>query len=581
MKKIAILTLSVMVAFSSCNILNNDPDDSFTKSNYFTSVENVELFANYFYSAFSGYNGDFYFNVLNDDQAVTGVEPWTFTQQMATSSAWNSPYSNIRRCNLLIEAIPTISSMSSAQANHWMGVARLMRAWYHYKVVRGFGDCYWVNHVLDPSKDADILYGPRTDRDIVMDSVLADLNYAVENMTLNSTSHTQFNQYVANAMKAEICLYEGTFCKYRVEADGQKAPNLERSNAYLRECCNACEVIMGSGNYSLTASYAAVYNSMNLTSNAEMILCKHYAYPTLGHSTIAYTCGSTQVKGMTKDAFNSYLSADGELIAYGDDHGVVDANGKPSVAAQIARRDPRLAAQVDALLQFPGNDVVRYAGNDFAAKNAASSTASTGYGVLKFDTDQMDRIHRQTIPQNDTDAPIFWLAVIYLNYAEAKAELGEFDATIQGLTLDKLRARAGILWGFDWQSVNDPRAATLMPGVSQLIYEIRRERRVELMYDINDRYYSLQRWHKLDLLDTQQHPDIKKGAWIGTTADADKLFDIEAAKAAGKTFPDVDADGYIDCSNGNNRIYHPKYYLFPIPSDQQTLNPEIGQNWGW
>ena len=216
MKKIAILTLSVMVAFSSCNILNNDPDDSFTKSNYFTSVENVELFANYFYSAFSGYGsggsyGEFYFNVLNDDQAVTGVEPWTFTQQMATSSAWNSPYSNIRRCNLLVEAIPTISSMSTVQANHWMGVARLMRAWYHYKVVRGFGDCYWVNHVLDPKADADILYGPRTDRDIVMDSVLSDLNFAVENMTLYSTSRTQFNQFVANAMKAEVCLYEGTF----------------------------------------------------------------------------------------------------------------------------------------------------------------------------------------------------------------------------------------------------------------------------------------------------------------------------------------------------------------------------------
>ena len=585
MKKIAILTLSVMVAFSSCNILNNDPDDSFTKSNYFTSVENVELFANYFYSAFSGYGsggsyGEFYFNVLNDDQAVTGVEPWTFTQQMATSSAWNSPYSNIRRCNLLVEAIPTISSMSTVQANHWMGVARLMRAWYHYKVVRGFGDCYWVNHVLDPKADTDILYGPRTDRDIVMDSVLADLNFAVENMTLYSTSRTQFNQYVANAMKAEVCLYEGTFCKYRVEADGQKAPDAARAEKYLRECCNACEVILNGG-FSLTGSYKAVYNSLNLEGNPEMILYKHYAYPMLGHSTVDYTCGSTIVKGMTKDAFNSYLSADGELIAYGDDHGVLDADGKPSVAAQIARRDPRLAAQVDGLLQFPGNAVVRYAGNDFAAKNAAASTSTTGYGVLKFDTDQIERIRRQSIGQNDTDAPIFWLAVIYLNYAEAKAELGEFNADIQGKTLDKLRARAGILWGFDWSSVNDPRAATLMPGVSQLIYEIRRERRVELMYDMNDRYYSLQRWHKLDLLDTQKHPDIKKGAWIGTANDADKLFDVAAAEAAGDSHPNVDADGYIDCSSDNNRIYHPKYYLFPIPSDQQTLNPEIGQNWGW
>ena len=577
MKKIAILLLSVMVAFTSCDILNNDPDDSFTKSNYFTSVENVELFANYFYSAFSGYSGDFYFNILNDDQAKAGIEKWTFEQQPASAAAWNSPYSNIRRCNLLIEAIPGIESMTTAQKNHWLGVARLMRAWYHFKVVRGFGDCYWVNHVLDPDADADILYGPRMDRDIVMDSVLADLNFAVENMTLYSTSRTQLNQYVANAMKAEVCLYEGTFCRYRSEADGQKAPNEARAQQYLRECCNACEVIVNSGVFTLTGKYADVYTSLNLEGNKEMILYKHYAYPTMGHSVIDYTCGSTQVNGMTKDAFNSYLSADGELMDYEDDHGTL-VNGKPNIAAQIAKRDPRLAVHVDAALQFLGNGVARYADDPTteAGKNASESTSSTGYGVLKFDTKAIDRVRRQSIGMGDTDAPIFWYAVILLNYAEAKAELGEF-AEVKSKTLDMLRARAGNIWGFD-ETVVDPRNNM---GVSPLLYEVRRERRVELMYDINDRYYSLQRWHQLQLLDTRNYPDQKKGAWIGTADDADKLFDVEAAIAAGTNHPDVDEKGYIDCSNGNNRVYDPKYYLFPIPSDQQTLNPQIGQNYGW
>lgn len=587
MKKIAILTLSAMVAFSSCNILNNDPDDSFTKSNYFTSIENVELFANYFYSAFSGYGnsgsyGDFYFNVLNDDQAKTGIEPWTFTQQMASSSAWSSPYSNIRRCNLLIEAIPGISSMTTAQKNHWTGVARLMRGWYHYKVVRGFGDCYYVNHVLDPQADADVLYGPRTDRDIVMDSILADLNYAVENITLNGGSRTQFNKYVANAMKAEVCLYEGTFCRYRSSSDGQKAPDEARATRYLQECCNACEVIMGSNNYTLTANYADVYTSFDLTNNKEMILCKHYAYPTLGHSVIDYTCGSTQVNGMTKDAFNAYLSDDGLLMTYEDDHGAL-VGGKPSIAAQIAKRDPRLAVHVDALLQFPGNAVARYADDPSdegkaASKAASESTSSTGYGVLKFDTKKLERVRRQTIGQGDTDAPIFWYAVILLNYAEAKAELGQFDATVQGKTLDMLRVRAKCSWPVFDGTLNDPRNNM---GVSSLLYEIRRERRVELMYDINDRYYSLLRWHQLRLLDTDLYPDQTKGAWIGVSSDPAKLFDVAAAEAAGTNHPNVDAKGYIDISNGNKRTYDPKYYLFPIPSDQQTLNKEIGQNYGW
>ena len=582
MKKIAIFTLAAVLSFSSCNILNNDPDDSFTKSNYFTSAENVELFANYFYSAFSGYGsggsyGEFYFNVLNDDQAKTGIAPWTFTQQMASAGAWDNPYSNIRRCNLIIEAVPGIESMTTAQANHWMGVARLMRAWYHYTVVRGFGDCYWVDHVLDAANDANVLYGPRTDRDLVMDKVLEDLNFAVENINQYSSSRTQINKYVANAMKAEICLYEGTFCRYRVEADGQKAPDDARAQLWLRECCNACEVIMNSGNYSLTPKYSDVYNSLNLVNNPEMILCKHYAYPTLGHSTVDYTCGSTQVNGMTKDAFNAYLDKKGNLMTYEDDHGTL-VGGKPSVADQIARRDPRLAVHVDGLLQFPGNGVARYADDPTSAagKNAAESTSSTGYGVLKFDTKELTQIRRQSIGQQDTDAPIFWYAVIILNYAEAKAELGEF-ADVKNL-LKELRGRAGILFGFK-ENLNDPRNNM---GVSSTIYEIRRERRVELMYDKNDRYYSLLRWHQLHLLDTQNYPDQTKGAWIGTADDPAKLFDVAAAEAAGKNHPDVDPQGYIDVTNGGApRIYNKKYYLFPIPSDQQTLNPQIGQNPGW
>lgn len=67
-------------------------------------------------------------------------------------------------------------------------------------------------------------------------------------------------------------------------------------------------------------------------------------------------------------------------------------------------------------------------------------------------------------------------------------------------------------------------------GVSNLIWEIRRERRVELMYDKNDRYWSLIRWHQLDKLDSQKYPDIFKGAWVGTL------------KADAK----VDENGYID-----------------------------------
>ena len=574
MKKISLFIVAAL-AFASCSVLNSDPETEFTKSNYFTSESNVEVYANAFYNTFTGYgsgSGDYYFNTLNDDQSDRGITPWTYTSVGATNNVWNNAYTEIRRANTLIEQIPSISSMSEPAKNNWLGVARLYRAWQHYRVVRAFGDCYYIDHELQTS-EGNILYGPRQDRDEVMDKVLEDLNFAVENITYNESSRVAFNKYVANAMKAEICLYEGTFCKYRSTADGQKAPDAARATKFLDECVKACEVIIKSGNYELNGTdvsgYQANFNSFDLAGNKEMILYKHYVNGSMGHGTIDYTCGSTPVIGMSKDAFDSYLFADGKtaaetaqpttdqgvvktiLAADGicdTDHDVID------ISAVLAARDPRLSVQVDKYVHFVDHGYARFGG--------AESTSTTGYGVLLFDVTTIgtsepnwNNTTRQSTTGNWTDAPIFWYGQLLLNYAEACAETG--NTTEATKAIDQLRTRVG------------------MPGVAvtggDLLTNVRRERRCELMYCMNDRYWSLIRWHELDRLDTELHPDIAKGAWVGTLA-----INPQGGKSV-----ETDAAGYIVTNNGNKRTYDKKYYLYPIPSNEISLNPEIGQNPGW
>jgi len=579
---IALSAVALCFAFTSCDkdeILNGDPYTSFVKSNYFTSEKNVELFANYFYSEWSGYGnsgsyGSFYFPTLNDNQTPTGYTEWNYTSVSATNSTWNNCYTEIRRANTLIEALPGISSMSDAAKANWEGIARLYRAWQHYCLVRTFGDCYYVDKVLD-SSDEDVLYGPRQDRDAVMDKVLEDLNFAVANITSNASSRTAYNNAVAQAMKSEICLYEGTFCKYRSSADGQKAADASRASKFLGECKTASQAIMSNTSmYSLSPSYRAVYNSFDLGSSdatKEMILYKKYLTGSLAHSTIDYTCGSTQTNGMTKDAFDSYLFRDGEALANTSldksDHAVKvsEEKGKYNdehdylydISAVLATRDPRLSEAIDAVLLFPGNGYKRYG-------LGAEATSSTGYGVMKFDNPAFTNATlRNSIGGADTDAPIFWLANIILNYAEACAETGDDAAAVTAVNM--LRDRAGMP-----HLSSSPKAdpANNM-GVSNLIWEVRRERRVELMFDNNDRYWSLIRWHQLDKLDQTKYPNLMRGAWLGDFAsDYDKMS--------------VDANGYIITSNGmSGRVYDKKQYLAPIPSGQITLNPQIGQNPGW
>lgn len=567
MKKIGLYMLGAAMLFTSCDsILNGDPDDSFTKDNYFTSENNVKLFANEFFGEFAGYDGamttainavnsyeaNFYYACLSDDQASTGTENWLFKTAPATSAVWNNAYTQIRRANTILEQLPKIEALTEAQRNNWEGVARLMRAWHHYKLVRNFGNVYWVDKVLSTA-DGDVLYGARTDRKVVMDNVLEDVNFAVANIATEKSA-TDWSKSLANAMKSEICLYEAGYSKYTLN-------DASRANKFYGEVKTACEAIFAMG-YELSNDYKALFNSPDLAANNEVIFFKKYLWGQLAHSLVDYTCGSTQTHGMSKDAFDAYLGLDGNPVQ-GNDQGVirheVAADGHVAedhdvidISACLAVRDKRLAAAIDATLFFPGCGWQRFGG--------AESTSSTGYGVALFDNEELTtaawggNARRQSIGGNDTDAPIYWLSLIKLNYAEACVETGD-DASAKA-AINEIRAAHSNIAAFTSGDVKEA---------------VRLERRVEMMFCKNDRYWSLIRWNELEKLDTKKHPNVNRGAYVKGILPAEVLAQVT-----------VDADGYINCKgDGIEREYDAKHNLFPIPSGEITLNPEIGQNPGW
>ena len=560
-----------MVLFTSCDLLNNDPYDSFTKDNFFTSETNVEMYTNYFYNEFSAYgtggaSGEFYFNTLNDNQAVTGLTTWSFKNPGASDGTWNACYQEIRRANILLENIDQVPFQREADKQYYIALARLYRGWQHFCLVRKFGDCYWVDKTLTKA-DENILYGPRHNRNEVMDKILEDFNFAVANMgEKNASSRTAYNVHVANAIKSRVCLFEGTYAKYHQKDNA-------RAEKYLNEAIKASEAIINAGQFALTPGaegYRANYNSLDLAGNTEMIMYKKYELGILYHATQDYCCGSTQTNGLSRSAFNAYLMADGSLPT-GDDKGRLGTAeegvnaGKPVIIDLLAARDPRLGQQIDGYLAYVGNGRVRYEGMP-GQETAAENTVSTGYGITKFDEPATPSQYRQATNGNSTDGPIFWLAEIVLNAAEAYAELGDEQGAKTYVNM--LRARAGMP-NLDVVP-NDP--ANNM-NVDPIIWEVRRERRVELMFDLNDRYWSLIRWHQLDKLDTQKYPEQTQGAWIESA---------EAWNVDLKSVVLTEGDhGYIECRTKDHRIFEEKHYLAPIPTGQIALNPAIGQNPGW
>ena len=550
------------------NLLDKDPRDTFINNKGFWSNDNqVSSYSNGFYE-FYGTARSFYFTSLNDDQANPSFDNWTFTTVPNKSANYSGNFSKVRQINYMLDGLET-STLSTAKKTSYAAIARLNRAWIYYQLVKMYGDIQWESHVIGDI-NSDEVYGPRTDRDVVIDSVLQDLNYAIQNIPNNTTDKTLWSKEMALTMKSDICLYEGTFCKYRTQADNGKAPDLTRANRYLQECVNASEELRTSDKFQLNSwtpntagKIYTIYNSLDLSTNKEVIFYNHYEKDVKSHGLCDFTCSSTTQSGITKDAVDAFLFKDGKPLSTTtlnkNDEARRNAKGHYSIAHLLNNKDKRLSLLIDSIICFKNHGWIR---NEPSPNGPlpAEMTSSTGYSVYK---PQMELYYRTNANTNYTDIPLFWLATVLLNDAEAKAEMGTITQADLDNTVNLLQTRAE-LPPLTLNPTADP--ANNM-GVSNLIWELRRTRRCELMCDLDYRYWDLVRWHQLDKLDSNLHPTINYGANIHQLTD--------------KTGLSVVGD-YLKATS-STRSFNSKYYQYPIPSNELELNEKEGmkQNPGW
>lgn len=569
-----IVGIGVMMTFAGCDdFLTIYPEDQFSKDNYWQSEANVQLYSWKFYDMFLGYgNGsgtssEFYFQFapssgcihISDDLASATFLRYT-SSAVTTSSQWNAYYGDIRAANVMLEELPTVP-MNEENLKHWEGVARFFRGYAYFLLVQRYGD---VPYIDKPAKtnEQELIYKPRTPRDQVMAKVLEDLNFAAANIRINDGANA-INRYTALALLSRVALYEGTLIKYH---------NLTGdANSYLTIAKNAANEIINSGKFQVGTNFKAIYNSVDLSSNKEVILYKKYLTAVLTHSIQAYTNTSSIINGLTKFAVESYPCSDGLPINQSALY-----QGDNSLADVLSNRDPRLLAVVD------NRDY------GYADKTLEGLTSSTGYITNIYNNWNPPTLPGNdvtTIAQNHIDAPVFTYPEVLLNYAEACAELGNCTQADLDKSVNELRTKhanlpnlviSGDQVSVNGITINDPeRTATLesMDGgspVTPLIWEIRRERRAELMGWTQLRYYDLMRWHRGQYLDSERNPDVALGA---------KLVGVTLTNTK------VNGDGYISPYTLTRTFEAPKHYLNSIPLNEITLyeaeGVELTQNPGW
>jgi len=557
MRKMKYLIQSILVAVTlltvSCNdYLDRFPKDSFSEPTFFKTENDLIYYANQFYGSLPVQRMD---NDNNSDnmvpQNINTFLAGTYTVPGSGGGWASGDWANIRSCNYFLEHY---SRAETSFKERYAGEVRFFRAlFYWYKVVN-FGDVPLLLKALDDNSEE--LYGPREKREKVMDEVvLEDLKFAVANLPeKNQAAAGRLHKDAARALMSRICLWEGTYRKYR---------NIEGADTYLDACVKASEELMDAG-YDIYSTgntdedYRNLFIQKDLRSNPEAIFYRAYITDKNTHN---YTRQASENNtGMSKDFVDSYLFLDdGKPIGL-TSHPYDDS----TPAKECEGRDPRYTQTIATpgfIMTLP----------DLAVNLPAIGTSrtSTGYWNIKGRSSDLAQFNAD---KSDLDLFIFRYAEVLLNYAEAKYELtGSLTIAELDKSINLIRDRVGMPH-LTTNPDADPNAVNYGYTVAPLLYEIRRERRIELVGE-GFRFNDIIRWKAGKLIE-----GVKTIRGMKLT---DELRSQYADPSSLNNIA-VDDDYHIIVypSIATTRKWNDKSYLYPLPTDEKD-RCHYEQNPGW
>ncbi|GAB6008407.1 RagB/SusD family nutrient uptake outer membrane protein [Dysgonomonas reticulitermitis] len=595
------LTLAV-----SCNdeFMDRAPLDQISDANYWKSANDLKLYVNNLYDRNDllaredgwGTIGPYGWDADggSDTEVSYGYNTRMNGQETIPDdgSGWgNGDWEALRDINYFLDHYKVVEALTSFDAvKQYVGEALFFRSIFYFNKLRRYGDLPWAATTVATSSD--VLFEKRLPRNQVVDSIMADLDNAV-NYLPNSSSWTgRLTKETAMALQARIALYEGTWEKYHAGDAFKSAVN--QSTTFLTKAAEVSGALIALeeskgypalDNVGVANGYRDIFNQENYSGSKEVLFWRKYEAGVKSNLWDRYSATSGG-RGATKKLVDSYLKTDGTPVAPGyNDATLLDV---------VAGRDPRLEQTIQI------NDGKHFLWEKASPKRyfiapaldgqPAAESCPTGYHIYKgHNFNYADR----------RDNGFGVQALIYfrygetlLIYAEAKAELGTINQADLDKSINKLRRRLVPAVSDLTTSVTaDPNFE--FAALGGMIQAVRRERKVELACE-GFRVDDIMRWAAAGELIVGQIPvGAKKAQWVGFKFE-DYLPEAAPDLTRQALFNSVvnaletDANGYIkifkNLLNGGTQGFKfnvGRDYLYPIPANQLTLNPKLGQNPGW
>ena len=547
--------ISIAFTLSSCNgFLDREEDSFIDKTATFDSYNRTKQYLTYAYTllpdGLNRFSREAMLASATDDAefAIESAEIQQFNNGSWNAlnnpdDVWNRYYSGISKCCTLLENTDHVNldisrldpdkqveyANSLKDIRMWRAEARFLRAYFHFELLKRYGPIPIVTSTL--SINGNYENTPRPTMKEVVDFIAKECDIAADTLELTpwrnvNDAFGRATKGAALALKSRLLLYAAS--PLYVDFGDTNEANKPTDVALWKSAADAAKAVIDLNQYELASSYADLFK--NDFQNKEYIFVRRYAANSdFEKSNFPVSFGGKGGTNPSQNLVDDYEMLDGTPFDWND----------PAKAAQpFENRDARLGATILMnMAPFKGKKVATYPEGADASPNP--NATKTGYYLRKFLNED---VNIQTGGSSGGHVvPLFRLAEIYLNYAEALNECDPTNPDI-ALYLNKVRNRASL------------------PNVSALSQEqmravIQHERRVELAFE-EHRSWDVRRW-KI----------------ASSTLGAPLMgVQIERKPLGGYTYMPVKVE---------QRVFQPKMYWYPIPQSEVLKLKQWKQNNGW
>ena len=247
-----LFSISILSLTSCSDILTEKPVNVYEKDDFFIREENAEMAVIGVYAGVTGdYNlwasDDIYYpNRTENDNGQSALCHYISTPaNQSINSAWKNRYTALNRANYTIDGIQQMKGYrDNKKLQSLAAEVMFLRALVSFDLVRMWGD---VPYTTEYSKNYEDTYKPRTDRQIIYDQIISDLDYAKKHLVWadNSSSPERATQGSARALLMRVQLHRAG---YSLQMNGKlERPDEDKRKNYLNTVIEEWEAFQEEG----------------------------------------------------------------------------------------------------------------------------------------------------------------------------------------------------------------------------------------------------------------------------------------------------------------------------------------------